>query len=311
MNCDSRVLIATQNNISVYVELLNSIDADIVAVDQFGNESRKKFEESFKYRFGNHKFGMKYEDFCNLVLKNNQSLSVQEICKRADKCNKKILGYSGKNPKQEQIWLVQCNDCGHIAEKYARFFNQCSGCNNLNKVTDNEIFKKTASIKHNNRYIYSDDYVNSYTKMKMICKKCSYTFYQRPYNHLKGNGCPKCKISSGELAIERWLIDHNEEHIWQHKFDDLKNIKHLKLDFYSASKNTIIEYDGEGHSELDFYIRKGSKNPQKDLENAQYNDSLKNKYAEQNGIKMLRISFKDKKNISKILNNHFYGDLNA
>jgi hypothetical protein len=70
----------------------------------------------------------------------------------------------------------------------------------------------------------------------------------------------------------------------------------------------IIEYDGEGHTELDFYSNRGISEPQKKLKTVQHNDSLKDKYAEENGIKMLRISFKDKKRINEILNQNFYGN---
>ena len=315
MNYENRIFIINQNNLDFYIDVEDN-DANkayILTIDKDGNETKQKFEESFHFVFGNHKFNLNfidYLDLMNVITRKNQLLCIDKILERADKCNKKIFFYYGKDENQEQMWGVKCNLCGHEAKKYARFFNQCSGCNNLNKVTDNEIFKKTASTKHNNRYLYSDDYVNTKTKIRILCK-CGYIFYQRPNDHLKGSGCPKCKISSGELAIERWLLDHNEEYIWQHKFDNLRNIKPLKLDFYCASVNTIIEYDGEGHTELGFYINRGSKNPEKDLENAQYNDSLKNKYAEENGIKMLRISYKEKNNIAKILDNHFYGDQNA
>ena len=306
----SRKLITTQNNISVYVEIISEDEAYVIAVDSEGNESRQKFENSFAYVSGNHKFNMKYNDFCNLLLKNNQSLSVDKIIARAEESNKTIIFYHGKDKKMEQVWGVKCTLCGHESKKHARYFSQCSGCNNLNKVTDNEIFKKTAGTKHNHRYLYSDDYVNSYTKIRILCK-CGHIFYQRPNDHLRGTGCPKCKISSGELAIEKWMLDHNEDYIWQHKFENLKNVNHLILDFYCPSKNMIIEYDGEGHTELNFYTKKGISEPEKKLKVVQYNDKLKDHYAEENGIKMLRISFKDKKRINEILNQNFYGDQNA
>jgi len=302
-----RKLIAVQNNISIYIELLSDNQAFVLAVDKHGNESREKFEDSVSYVSGNHKFKMKYNDFCNLLLKNNQSLSVDKIIARAEESNKTIIFYHGKDKKMEQVWGVKCNLCGHESKKYARNFNQCSGCNNLNKVTDNKVFKKSAGTKHNNRYFYSDDYVNSYTKIKILCK-CGHIFYQRPNDHLRGSGCPKCKISSGELAIEKWMLDHNKDYIWQHKFENLKNVNHLILDFYCPSKNMIIEYDGEGHTELSFYIKRGIKDPEKKLKAVQHNDSLKDQYAEENGMKMLRISFKDKKRINEILNQNFNGN---
>lgn len=315
MNNVERILFTEHKNLSVYVELVNKNydDAHIVAVDANGNETKVKFENSFFYNSGNHRFSMKcseMNDFFSIVNRNKQLLSMDKIISRADECNKIITFYHGKDEKLEQVWSVKCTLCGHEAKKYARFFDQCLGCNNLNKVTNDEVFKKFASKKHNNRYTYIDNYINSKTKMKMLCL-CGHSFYQRPNDHLNGTGCPKCKISSGELAIERWMLDNKIEYIWQHKFDDLKNINHLKVDFYCPSLNTIIEYDGEGHTELEFYIKKGVKNPEKKLKDTQYNDMLKNKYAEEKNINMLRISYKDKKRINQILSSSYDGGNNA
>ena len=310
-----RFLITSQDSLDIYLEMTSASqdDAYIIAVDKDGNETRQKFEDSVNYKSGNHNFSMKCTDLydlCNLLQRNNQSLSIEKILERADQFNKTIIFYHGKDKKLEQLWGVKCLLCGHEAIKRARHFKECSGCHYTNKVTDNEIFKKTASLKHNDRYLYSDDYVNTYTKIRILCK-CGHIFYQRPNDHLKGNGCPKCQISSGELTIERWMIDHQIDYIWQHKFDDLKNIKHLILDFYCPSLNMIIEYDGEGHTELDFYIKRRVKDPEKKLQSIQFNDRLKNEYAEKNNIRMLRISYKDKKKIGEILSLNIYGDQSA
>jgi len=59
---------------------------------------------------------------------------------------------------------------------------------------------------------------------------------------------------------------------------------------------------------LDFYSNRGIKDPEKKLKAVQHNDSLKDQYAKENGLKMLRISFKDKKRINEILNQNFNGN---
>lgn len=62
------------------------------------------------------------------------------------------------------------------------------------KKIKNEIFKNKSYKIHNNIYDYSlVEYINSYTKVKIICKEHG-VFVQRPNNHLSGQGCPKCKI---------------------------------------------------------------------------------------------------------------------
>ena len=62
----------------------------------------------------------------------------------------------------------------------------------MKKITTEEFIKK-ASIVHNGKYDYSKvEYVNADTKVCIICPEHG-EFWQKPYKHLKGNGCPKCK----------------------------------------------------------------------------------------------------------------------
>ena len=51
-------------------------------------------------------------------------------------------------------------------------------------------FVKRARKKHGRKYEYTE-YVNSYTKITIICPKHG-PFLQRPRDHLYGNGCPEC-----------------------------------------------------------------------------------------------------------------------
>ncbi|HBC8437235.1 TPA: hypothetical protein KE178_005116 [Escherichia coli] len=62
--------------------------------------------------------------------------------------------------------------------------------------TKNDIFIDKANIKHNNKYEYTlVEYVNNYTKVKIICKKHG-MFSQTPNHHLKGSGCNECYLES-------------------------------------------------------------------------------------------------------------------
>lgn len=65
-------------------------------------------------------------------------------------------------------------------------------------------FIQKAKQLHNNKYDYSNViYVNSRTKVKIICPSHG-EFEQLPSSHLQGNGCPKC-------ATE-WTDEHKENH---------------------------------------------------------------------------------------------------
>ena len=61
----------------------------------------------------------------------------------------------------------------------------------IKTLTTDEFIKKAKKI-HENKYDYSlTKYVNSKTKIKIICPIHG-IFEQTPNNHLKGCGCPKC-----------------------------------------------------------------------------------------------------------------------
>lgn len=63
------------------------------------------------------------------------------------------------------------------------------------KLTTSEFIEK-AKLKHGNKYDYSlVNYINSSSKIKLICLDCGYEFDQLAGNHLKGKGCRNCSLS--------------------------------------------------------------------------------------------------------------------
>ena len=55
-----------------------------------------------------------------------------------------------------------------------------------------ESFINKSYVIHGDKYDYSKvEYMNNYTKVCIICPEHG-EFYQRPSDHLKGSGCPKC-----------------------------------------------------------------------------------------------------------------------
>ena len=112
---------------------------------------------------------------------------------------------------------------------------------------------------------------------------------------VRGVFCDKCKSSSGVIQIEKFLNENNIRYIREHSFDDCVYKRKLRFDFYLPNLNMCIEYDGEQHyrvlphwgGERGFNLNKTR-------------DDIKNKYCKDNGIELLRISFKDS-NIDNIL----------
>lgn len=105
---------------------------------------------------------------------------------------------------------------------------------------------KTHIPKRNgNNYIYDEvEYKNARTKVKIICPIHG-EFWQMPYLHIQGHGCPLCSTYSGmEDRISFLLKENNLEFIYNYNsiFLGLKS-----LDFYIPSLKVAIECQGLQH----------------------------------------------------------------
>jgi len=84
----------------------------------------------------------------------------------------------------------------------------------MKKLTTKEFINRAEKI-HRNKYDYSlVEYVNTKTKIKIICKKHG-IFEQTPNNHLCGKNCPKChdynKLTTKEF-INKAEKDHGNKY---------------------------------------------------------------------------------------------------
>lgn len=105
-------------------------------------------------------------------------------------------------------------------------------------------FIKRAKKIHGDKYDYSKiEYVNVETKMCIICPKHG-EFWQTPYIHLQGCGCPICNESHLERDMKQILTQQNIIFEQQKKFDWLGR---QSLDFYLPQYNIAIECQGKQH----------------------------------------------------------------
>lgn len=171
----------------------------------------------------------------------------------------------------------------------------CPKCANKN-VTTNEFIIK-ADLIHDNKYDYSmTHYLNNASKVKIICPKHG-IFEQTPNSHLSGQGCPTCKSSKGELLIKRYLDEHNVEYVKEKYFIDCKGEKRtLLFDFYLPKQNILLEYDGIQHfMPIKFF------GGEKTFNSLKRRDTIKNNFAKNNNIDLLRIKYSEINDINKIL----------
>jgi len=164
--------------------------------------------------------------------------------------------------------------------------------NSVKKRVSQEEFIKRAKLIHNNKYDYSlVEYRDSRLKVKIICPIHG-IFEQKANNHLRGQGCPKCKDSKGEKKIREILKSNGIIFKEQKKFSDLKDKSYLSYDFYLPEYNLLIEYNGEQH-----YIKSSFKHHNLLLQ--KHHDWLKRNYARKHKIDLLVIPYWE--NIGEII----------
>lgn len=159
-----------------------------------------------------------------------------------------------------------------------------------------------ALVDKNNHNILSE-YVNSSQKV-LIDFNCGHEPHWITPNHYKsGKGCPLCK-NKGEAALYKLLVDMGYEVTKQKKYDNLKDKGLLPYDFYLPKYNLLIELDGMHHYKPVPYYSNEMTEKERDMEkldaeirfhDRQRKDKMKDKYAKDNNIPLLRIDYRDGK----------------
>ena len=104
---------------------------------------------------------------------------------------------------------------------------------NMKKLKQEEFIKK-ANIHYNNKYDYSKvDYVNSQTKVCIICPEHG-EFWQTPNQHLSksGGGCPKCKSKFPIFCKDDFIRESSKIH--NNKYD------YSKVDYVNSQTKVCI-----------------------------------------------------------------------
>lgn len=155
-----------------------------------------------------------------------------------------------------------------------------------------EEFIKRAKVAHSGKYDYSKvNYVNSDTKVIIICPKHG-EFWQSPNKHINyKQGCPLCNESKLEHEVQTMLDKHNI------KYEREKHFTWLglqSLDFYLPNCNIAIECQGIQHFEpIKFF------GGNEGFKNTVQRDFNKKILCENNKIKLIYIT-----------NNNFLGIIN-
>jgi hypothetical protein len=231
-------------------------------------------------------------------------LSLEESIAKANNKHNNKYKYSLINipPKPNHKVNIICSEHGEFKIIWDDHINKKSGCYKCAGfgLTLKEKIEKANKI-HGNRYDYSllPNEFKTMSKVPIICPEHG-EFKQCWSGHIhEKNGCPSCKSSKGENSIRIFLNEHKIYFIHQKSFDNCRNDRTgrmLVFDFYIPSYNLCIEYDGAQHTKpVEFF------GGIKEYNDIKYKDEIKNKYCKDNNINLLRISYKNRKNIENIL----------
>jgi len=200
------------------------------------------------------------------------------------------------------------NKCGHEWEILPSSLIRGIGCPicghrkaGIVKRKGIEKFKEEVFDLVEDEYTVLGDYVNTHTAIKIKHNVCGNTYEVEPRNFLSGNRCPICKSSAGEQKIAVFLTKNRIKFETEKTFEDLLYKGNLRYDFYLPKHNTIIEYDGEQHYKPATFGNCSKEQAVKNFKASQIRDDIKNKYCEDNGIRLIRIPYYDFDNIKEIL----------
>jgi len=263
---------------------------------------------SFWQYAGNHLRGC-HCPTCSKILNGlKRRLTAEQFIKRARKIHTDEYDYSiVKYKNTESPVNILCKNHGKFKQVVGDHLSGagCPLCYGTPKKSTKQFIEDARKI-FGNLYDYSKvKYTHNKEIVVIICPKHG-EFKKKPNNHLSGYGCPTCSISLGESFIRMFLINNNISFKHQKTFGGCRNPKTgylLRFDFYLPEKNILIEYDGKQHFIQDGYVGK-HKISMREFNDLKYKDQLKDTYALQNNIKLVRIKYTDIKNISQILENN-------
>jgi hypothetical protein len=227
-----------------------------------------------------------YNDLCELV-RNNNILSKRKY--QIFYKNSKDIFIPSNPDKTYNEWKSWEEFLGKCKKNFLNFYSARNIARELNisSARDYEIYirnKNISFLPSTPDKVYKNEWVSW-------------------MDWLNTNNIPK-RISRGSIKVKEFLINNNITFIEEKSFESCKNINKLPFDFYLDKLNICIEFDGIQHfKSID---RFGGLTA---FEKQQHRDFIKNKYCDDNNIKLLRIPYWEMDNIESILKKELKNEL--
>ena len=189
----------------------------------------------------------------------------------------------------------------HVYKKFWEGWQIFLSIKKIPPVTKSKLFLSFNEAKQyvtNLKLTQESEYINYIedNNINFLPKRPDYVYRENWKGYLDFLGCETNKKSFGERKIKEYLEMNSISFIKEKKFETCKKINHLPFDFYLPEYNICIEYDGELHYRSSPLF--GGDNTLKRIKS---NDRLKSKWCKDNNITLIRIPYKKKNKIFKIL----------
>lgn len=219
---------------------------------------------------------------------------------------------TGKTMKRKMT--LGHNECGHTYQvdiyEFLEGKRRCGKCKGkklrMHFVESLESIKEKTKELTKGEYSFVDThYTNSKTKHSFLHNTCE-TVFEKTWGKFKGTPkqadqrCPKCTrlgMESGASMYVRDIFDTlGVTYVKEKRLNDCTNPETgytLPFDYYMPKIHTLIEIDGEQHERNSFskYASDGIFE----------RDGIKNVYAEDNGIELVRIPAREWSQLPEIL----------
>ena len=198
-----RIAITKKEYIEKYYEILKPF-ADKANIEIL--EPYKIISGKAKFKYKNKNNGLISETTFYNQQKNGFKFSSRILFKdcipiikqHAEEENISIINDVSGLKNQKGVLHLKCNICGYEWKTSVGAFKHqinsgCAKCKNKIKYSTSEVIDKFKKV-HGDKYNYSKvEYINSEKEVCIICPTHG-EFFQKPYNHWKGFGCPKCNV---------------------------------------------------------------------------------------------------------------------
>jgi hypothetical protein len=178
-----------------------------------------------------------YNKGCSQCALDNSRLTTDEFINKAREIHGDKFDYSKVNyVKSDELVTIICSKHGDFLQTPNAHLrgNGCKYCTKLNT----EDFIERSKLKHGDKFDYSKvDYVGCDYKVIIICPKHG-EFRQIAWNHMLGQGCPRCNISRPQQEVADYIGDSSL------CYNDRSVISPYEIDLYVGGRRLGFEVNG-------------------------------------------------------------------